>query len=113
MRPNSALTHITNPELIRAPFLQAIEQLLKRMRQGQDLPDHLLDVHHLLDRMSLSAKEHEAALRRLSRAQRFLRSHERGMARFELCMLSSLLRHTSPEFSPSKSSHHDETTNIH
>jgi hypothetical protein len=80
------------PDTIRHELLDAVEHLLASLRRDAEILADLQAVRDLLDSLPLATDEYHTAKNRLRNAHRYLVSHERGAARYELKLLAGSLR---------------------
>ncbi len=82
------------PETIRHELLDTVKHLLRVIRRKQDILDQVEQISDLLESLPLAAGDYGTATNRLRNAHRYLRSEERGAARYELQLLAGSLRAT-------------------
>lgn len=80
------------PDTIRSELFQTLQYLLRAIHRDQDVLDELQQVRDLLDSLPLTSGEYGTATNRLRNAHRYLVSKERGAARYELQMMTGMLR---------------------
>ena len=82
------------------PVLSSLARLVQQLRQGHNTNGELEDLQNLLESLPLSTQEFVLACNRLQNAQRYLKSEERGAAKWELHALQQHLRtHSKAEAS--------------
>jgi len=80
------------PDTIRRELFQSVQHLLRLIRRGHDVLGELQEVRDLLESLPLASGEYSTATNRLRNTHRYLVSEERGAARYELQMLTGMLR---------------------
>jgi hypothetical protein len=87
-------TQAVSLQSVLLPVLASLDRLLGQIGRARENEVQLGRVQILLESLPLSTEEYGLACLRLNNAWRYLRSHERGAARWELNMLRHALRNS-------------------
>lgn len=93
MRPFDTIAiHESTTDTLSRELLSAVDRVVAWLRRGSCHFDGFERIEELLESLPLASDAFNTATNRLKNARRYLRSDERGAARYEIQLLANSLR---------------------